>query len=121
MGRMENGSAGGFINPTGFHPNKPVLDNIDPAYAVFASMFIQCGKEFCRAHPFAIYSDRIPGLKCDFKEIKGKADDGFVAPMAVGALASLENDQDGIAQYRAMYRERLYLLGDLLVTIQAVN
>ena len=34
--------------------------------------------------------------------------------MAVGALASLENDQDGIAQYRAMYRERLYLLGDLL-------
>ncbi|MDC0986139.1 aminotransferase class I/II-fold pyridoxal phosphate-dependent enzyme [Alphaproteobacteria bacterium] len=50
----------------------------------------------------------------DIKEIKGKADAGFVAPMAAGALASLENDQEGIAQYRAMYRERLDLLGDLL-------
>ena len=50
----------------------------------------------------------------DMKEVKGKTDAGFVAPMAAGALASLEQDQTGIAQYRALYKERLALLTGLM-------
>ncbi|MBL4720330.1 MAG: aminotransferase class I/II-fold pyridoxal phosphate-dependent enzyme [Alphaproteobacteria bacterium] len=56
-----------------------------------------------------------PDFIGDIKEIKGKADAGFVAPMAAGALASLETDQDGIAVYRKMYRERLAMLSALLM------
>jgi LL-diaminopimelate aminotransferase len=56
-----------------------------------------------------------PDFIADLKEVKGKADAGFVAPMAAGALASLENDQASISEYRAMYRARLDLLSALLV------
>jgi len=51
----------------------------------------------------------------DMKEVKGKTDAGFVAPMAVGVLAALETDQAGIAQFRATYAERLNILRDLMV------
>ncbi len=51
----------------------------------------------------------------DMKEVKGKTDAGFVAPMAAGVLAALEEDQPGIAQFRALYRQRLDLLMDLMV------
>ena len=50
----------------------------------------------------------------DMKEVKGKTDAGFVAPMAAGVLAALETDQAGIAQFRALYRERLDLLVELM-------
>ena len=50
----------------------------------------------------------------DMKEVKGKTDAGFVAPMAAGVIAALENDQSGIAQFRAMYRRRLDLLMALM-------
>ena len=50
----------------------------------------------------------------DLAEVKGKTDAGYVAPMAAGAIAALENDQDGINVYRQMYRERLELLVDLI-------
>ena len=50
----------------------------------------------------------------DMKEVKGKTDAGFVAPMAAGVLAALEGDQPGIAQFRALYRERLDLLMALM-------
>ena len=51
----------------------------------------------------------------DMKEVKGKTDAGFVAPMAVGVLASLEEDQGGIAEYREMYRQRLGILSELML------
>lgn len=51
----------------------------------------------------------------DMKEVKGKTDAGFVAPMAAGVLAALETDQAGIAAFRAMYDERLTILRDLMV------
>ena len=51
----------------------------------------------------------------DIKEVKGKTDTGFVAPMAAGVLAALETDQAGIDGYRAMYAERLAFLSDLMV------
>ncbi len=51
----------------------------------------------------------------DIKEVKGKTDTGFVAPMAAGVLAALETDWAGIAKYRAMYAERLTILRDLMV------
>lgn len=51
----------------------------------------------------------------DMKEVKGKTDAGFVAPMAAGVLAALEGDQSGIAQFRALYRQRLDLLMELML------
>ena len=50
----------------------------------------------------------------DMKEVKGKTDAGFVAPMAAGVLAALETDQTGIAEFREMYRTRLNLLMALM-------
>jgi len=55
-----------------------------------------------------------PDFIADMGEVKGKTDAGIVAPMAAGALAALETDQDSIAEYRAMYRERLELLSALM-------
>jgi aspartate/methionine/tyrosine aminotransferase len=55
-----------------------------------------------------------PDFIGDMKEVKGKTDAGIVAPMAAGAIASLEGDQEGIAQYREMYRERLDLLIEVM-------
>ncbi|MBT6429305.1 MAG: aminotransferase class I/II-fold pyridoxal phosphate-dependent enzyme, partial [Rhodospirillaceae bacterium] len=51
----------------------------------------------------------------DMKEVKGKTDAGFVAPMAAGVLAALETDQAGIAAFRTMYGERLGILRDLML------
>ena len=50
----------------------------------------------------------------DVREVKGKTDAGFVAPMAAGVLVALENDQEGISQYRKMYSERLQILVELM-------
>ena len=50
----------------------------------------------------------------DIKEVKGKTDTGFVAPMAAGVLAALETDQAGIDRYRVMYADRLAVLRDLM-------
>lgn len=55
-----------------------------------------------------------PDFIADTGEVKGKTDAGIVAPMAAGALAALETDQASIAEYRAMYRERLDLLSALM-------
>ena len=55
-----------------------------------------------------------PDFIGDLKVVKGKTDTGFVAPMAVGVVATFEHDQEGIARYRAMYRSRLGLLIELL-------
>ena len=52
----------------------------------------------------------------DLKQVKGKTDTGFVAPMAAGVVAAFEHDQETIALYRAMYRSRLSLLMQLLTT-----
>lgn len=46
----------------------------------------------------------------DVKEVKGKTDAGIVAPMAAGAIATLETDQEGIESYREMYHKRLEVL-----------
>ncbi len=51
-----------------------------------------------------------PDFIGDLKVVKGKTDTGFVAPMAAGVVATLEHDQEGIAQCRAMYRARLQML-----------
>jgi aspartate/methionine/tyrosine aminotransferase len=51
----------------------------------------------------------------DLAEVKGKTDTGFVAPMAVGALAALETDQAGIAEVRAFYRRQLDTLCGLML------
>jgi len=50
----------------------------------------------------------------DVKEVKGKTDAGFVAPLAAGVLAALESDQSGIDAYRALYRDRLETLTGLM-------
>lgn len=55
-----------------------------------------------------------PDFIGDLKEIKGKTDAGFVAPMAAGALAAIENDQRGISEYRETYSQRLEILVSIL-------
>jgi LL-diaminopimelate aminotransferase len=50
----------------------------------------------------------------DLKEVKGKTDTGFVAPMAAGVLAALETDQSGIGHFRSLYQQRLELLITLM-------
>ena len=50
----------------------------------------------------------------DLKEVKGKSDAGFVAPMAAGVLVALEEDQEGIAAYKVMYKQRLSTLSGLM-------
>ena len=55
-----------------------------------------------------------PDFIADLKEIKGKTDTGFCAPMAAGALAAFESDRAGIDRYRQRYRERLSLLAGIL-------
>ncbi len=54
-----------------------------------------------------------PDFIGDIKEVKGKTDAGFVAPMAAGVVVAFEQDQAGIAGYREIYRSRL----DLLISI----
>ena len=55
-----------------------------------------------------------PDFIGDIKEVKGKTDTGFVAPMAAGVAAAFEEDQEGIARYCAMYRSRLQTLIDIM-------
>ena len=39
----QDSAAGGFINAAGFHPDKPPLDQIKPANAMFAAQLVQAG------------------------------------------------------------------------------
>jgi len=55
-----------------------------------------------------------PDFIADMKEVKGKTDAGFVAPMAAGVLAALETDRSGIEAYRTLYRDRIDLLTNLM-------
>ena len=55
-----------------------------------------------------------PDFVADLAEVKGKTDTGLVAPMAAGAVAALEGDQAGIAEYRETYRRRLEVFSALL-------
>lgn len=50
----------------------------------------------------------------DVKTIKGNTDSGFVAPMAAGALYSLEHDKQGIEESRKTYERRLQVLTRIL-------
>jgi aspartate/methionine/tyrosine aminotransferase len=50
----------------------------------------------------------------DLKTIKGNTDSGFVAPMAAGVLAAIEQDREGIEECRKTYGRRLQLLISLL-------
>lgn len=55
-----------------------------------------------------------PDFIADVKEVKGKTDAGFVAPMAAGVIATLETDQANIDAMRETYRSRLTLLMNLM-------
>jgi LL-diaminopimelate aminotransferase len=55
-----------------------------------------------------------PDFIGDLKVVKGNTDTGFVAPMAAGVVAAMENDQEGITRYRNMYQARLNLFIELL-------
>jgi len=55
-----------------------------------------------------------PDFVADVAEVKGKTDAGFVAPMAAGALAALEDDQASIDAMRETYHARLGLLMELM-------
>ena len=55
-----------------------------------------------------------PDFVKDIGTIKGNTDSGFAAPMAAGALHSVENDKQGIEANRQVYERRLRVLGQIL-------
>ena len=55
-----------------------------------------------------------PDFVKDIGTIKGNTDSGFAAPMAAGALHSVENDREGIEANRQIYERRLRILGQIL-------
>jgi len=55
-----------------------------------------------------------PDFIGDIATIKGNTDSGFAAPMAAGALYSIENDKEGVAECRERYGRRLKILIDIL-------
>ena len=55
-----------------------------------------------------------PDFIGDIATIKGNTDSGFVAPMAIGVLKAIENDKDGVATYRVLYKWRIKILIDIL-------
>jgi len=56
-----------------------------------------------------------PDFVGDIKEVKGKTDAGFVAPMAAGVMVAFEQDQTGITEFREMYRTRLDSLIGIMI------
>jgi len=56
-----------------------------------------------------------PDFIADIKTIKGNTDSGFVAPMAVGALFSLEKDTAGVDGVVELYQYRSALLCEILL------
>ena len=55
-----------------------------------------------------------PDFIGDIATIKGNTDSGFVAPMAIGVLNSLENDKANVAACRELYQRRIKILIDIL-------
>lgn len=51
----------------------------------------------------------------DLDIIKGNADSGLAAPMAAGALNSVETDEEGITSFRETYGKRLDVLKEILL------
>lgn len=56
-----------------------------------------------------------PDFVGDIATIKGNTDSGFAAPMAVGALNSIENDKQGVDECRKLYGRRIEILKDILL------
>ena len=55
-----------------------------------------------------------PDFIGDIATIKGNTDSGFAAPMAIGALYSLENDKANVKACRELYYRRIKILIDIL-------
>jgi hypothetical protein len=68
----QNGAAGGFVNPAGFHADIPVFDDIDPADAMFATYPVQLGQHVGRrGQRLAVQRYRVSGGKGDFDGLRG--------------------------------------------------
>jgi LL-diaminopimelate aminotransferase len=55
-----------------------------------------------------------PDFIRDIATIKGNTDSGFVAPMAIGVLNTIENDKASVAACREVYGHRIKILIDIL-------
>jgi len=55
-----------------------------------------------------------PDFIADLAMIKGNTDSGFVAPMAIGVMRAIQEDQKGLAAIRQLYGKRLGILVELL-------
>jgi LL-diaminopimelate aminotransferase len=55
-----------------------------------------------------------PDFIGDIATIKGNTDSGFVAPMAIGVLNSMENDKVNVAACRELYRRRIKIIISIL-------
>ena len=55
-----------------------------------------------------------PDFIGDIATIKGNTDSGFVAPMAIGVLESMEHDKVNVAACRELYRRRIKILIEIM-------
>jgi len=55
-----------------------------------------------------------PDFIGDIATIKGNTDSGFVAPMAIGVLNSMENDKVNVDACRKLYKHRIKILIDIM-------
>ena len=55
-----------------------------------------------------------PDFIGDIATVKGNTDSGFAAPMAIGALYSLEHDKVNVAACREIYKRRIDILIDIM-------
>jgi LL-diaminopimelate aminotransferase len=55
-----------------------------------------------------------PDFIGDIATIKGNTDSGFVAPMAIGVLNSMENDKVNVTACRELYKHRIKILIDIM-------
>ena len=55
-----------------------------------------------------------PDFIGDIATIKGNTDSGFVAPMAIGVLNSMEHDKVNVAACRELYQRRIKILIDII-------
>jgi len=67
---FENGAAGGLVDTTTLHTDKAVLHQIDAANAVFATQFVEFGKQVGRRETLTVDGDSIAFFELDLDVLR---------------------------------------------------
>ena len=65
MGPGVDLAAGCFVHAAALHSDEAVFDQIEPADAVLATQFVECGQQNGGAHRFAVQSDAVALFEID--------------------------------------------------------